>query len=70
MTATEPAATRGPCGCGPDDRCSDCTPPGELAAAIGTAVRAIINEGADAGPCCTGCSDTCECGGSPHGDQS
>jgi hypothetical protein len=24
----------------------------------------------DAGPCCTGCPDTCECGGSPHGGQS
>jgi hypothetical protein len=56
-----------PCDC--DDRCSDCTPPNELAAAIGTAVRAIINEGAD-GPCCTGCSPACACGGSPHGDQS
>jgi hypothetical protein len=38
------AAAR-PCDCGPDDRCSDCTPPDELAAAIGTAVRAIIKDG-------------------------
>lgn len=34
-----------PCDCGPDDRCSDCTPPGELAAAIGTAVRQIMKDG-------------------------
>ena len=46
-TTEETAATRGPCGCGPDDRCSDCTPPDEMAAAMGIAVRAIINEGAD-----------------------
>jgi hypothetical protein len=40
----ERVPSRGPCGCGPDDRCSDCTPPDELAAAIGTAVRTIIND--------------------------
>jgi hypothetical protein len=34
-----------PCDCGPDDRCSDCTPADELAAAIGTAVHQIMKDG-------------------------
>ena len=34
-----------PCDCGPDDRCSDCTPADELATAMGIAVRAIIKDG-------------------------
>ena len=67
VPADEAGAVAKPCDCGPDDRCSDCTPPDELAAAIGTAVRAIINEGTD-GPCCTDCGPGCECGGSPHGE--
>lgn len=54
------------CDCGPDDRCSGCTPPDELAAAIGIAVRAIIREDTDS-RCCTRCGDDCGCGGSPHG---
>jgi hypothetical protein len=29
-----------------------------------------VPDEADADPCCTGCSDGCECGGSPHGGQS
>jgi hypothetical protein len=66
VPADEAGTVAQPCGCGSDDRCSDCTPADELAAAMGIAIRAIINEETADGPCCTGCGPACACGGSPH----